>query len=152
MKIEDEIKQSAFSSEYNKAIVNIIFTANWLLSRHNKALKEFNISSQQFNILRILRGQYPKPASINLLTERMLDKMSNASRLVDKLQTKGLVERSTCPEDRRQVNVVISEKGLTLLKILDEKMKKDEASFSFIEPKEYETLNKILDHIRDANF
>ena len=85
MRIEDEIKQKSFKSKKEKALVNLVFTYNWIKEKRSKTYKEFGLSSQQFNILRILRGQHPNAASVKLLTERMLDKMSNASRLVDKL-------------------------------------------------------------------
>ena len=88
MKIEQEIQQTVFESEYQKANINLLFTASWLNQKSAKALKPFNISWQQFNILRILRGMGDKPATIKILTERMIDKMSNASRLVEKLKQK----------------------------------------------------------------
>ncbi|MBI5326346.1 MAG: MarR family transcriptional regulator [Ignavibacteriae bacterium] len=119
MRLEDEIMQKKFKSEYHKLLVNIIFTGNWLNGESIKFLKQFGISPQQYNLMRILRGRHPESASITLLTERMLDKMSNASRLVDKLKKKGLVERIECPQDRRQVEVTICDKGLKLLKEID---------------------------------
>lgn len=119
MEIEKEIKQPVFKDNYQKMILNVLFTAGWLENIHSAKLKPFGITHQQYNILRILRGQYPNPASVNLLIDRMLDKMSNASRLVEKLRIKGLVSRSECPVDRRQVDVLISDKGLALLKELD---------------------------------
>ncbi len=115
MKIEDEIRQKKFLNEYQKAHINILFTAAWLSQRTMKVLKPFGISTQQFNILRILRGTHPEPATIKLLTERMIDKMSNASRLVDKLVQKGLALRTESCLDRRRVDVNITPKGLELL-------------------------------------
>ncbi len=115
MRIEDEIQQKKFKSEYQKAHINILFTAAWLNQQNQQILKPLGISSQQFNILRILRGMHPQPASIKLLTERMIDKMSNASRLVDKLLAKDLVQRNESGADRRRVDVVITNKGLQLL-------------------------------------
>ncbi|MFQ5447919.1 MAG: hypothetical protein ACE5FF_13405 [Saprospiraceae bacterium] len=90
MRIEDEIKQSHFPNEFVKAHINVLYTAVWAGLAVSQSLKSFNISHQQFNVLRILRGRYPEPASIRDLTERMIDKSSNASRLVDKLVAKGL--------------------------------------------------------------
>lgn len=92
MKIEDAIKQSKFKNEYEKLVVNILYTAGWIELEISRIFKEYGITIQQYNILRILRGQYPKPATINMLIDRMIDKMSNASRLVDKLLAKKLVE------------------------------------------------------------
>ncbi len=88
MKIEDEIKQDKFKSEYQKLAINLIFTGNWINSKNAELLKPYKLTSQQYNLLRILRGQYPKPVTVNLLIERMLDKMSNASRIVDRLVKK----------------------------------------------------------------
>jgi DNA-binding MarR family transcriptional regulator len=148
MKIEDEIKQKQFKSEYQKAVINILFTSSWLNAANTKALRPYDITPQQFNILRILRGQFPNPATVSILQERMLDRMSNASRLVDKLKLKKLVERKECKKDRRQVDIVITEKGLTLLKDIDLSIKNFENILDEITPKEAEELNRILDKIR----
>lgn len=148
MEIGKEIKQSKFKNEHQKMIINLLFTSGWLEAKHACSLKPYGISSQQFNILRILRGQYPKPATVNLLIERMLDKNSNASRLVEKLRLKKFVERATCPEDRRAVNVIITKKGLHLLEELD----KNEISFlkelKNLSEKEAEQINSLLDKLR----
>lgn len=149
MKIGNEIKQTKFKSEYQKMLINILFTSGWLTSKHASQLKPYGISSQQYNILRILRGQHPKPATVNLLIDRMLDKNSNASRLVEKLRLKKLVERAICADDRRAVNVAITKKGLDLLIELDE----HEESFiskelKKISEKEAEQINLLLDKLR----
>lgn len=119
MTIEAEIKQSKFESEYHKLLVNLIYTTNWLALMHTKYCKRFGISSEQYNILRILRGQGSKPATINLLIDRMLNKASNASRLVEKLRLKGLIKRETSSIDRRSCEVIITAKGLQLLQRMD---------------------------------
>jgi DNA-binding MarR family transcriptional regulator len=146
--IGTEIKQQKFANDYQKAVINIMFTANWLQAEHSSTLKPFGISTQQFNLLRILRGQHPKPASVNLIIDRMLDKNSNASRLVEKLRLKGFVERSTCPEDRRAVNVIITKKGLELLAKLDANDNNFSKRFKHISEKEAEKLNQLLDKLR----
>ncbi len=148
MELEKEIHQTKFEHEHQKLMLNIIFTSNWLSLRHTQRLKPYGISPQQFNILRILRGQHPNSATVTLLTERMLDKSSNASRLVEKLRLKGLVDRCVCPEDRRAVNVLITEKGLQLLKELDkqgEAMRKDIQNLT---EEEARTINHLLDKMR----
>ena len=119
MDIGTEIKQSKFKTEYQKLGINLAFTASWLETFVARNLKAHKLTGPQYNVLRILRGQGKNPASINLLTERMIDKSSNASRLVDKLVAKDLVNRRECPTDRRQVDVVITKKGLDLLAKLD---------------------------------
>ncbi|HET8828653.1 MAG TPA: MarR family transcriptional regulator [Pelobium sp.] len=115
MEIQKEIQNAKFVDNYQKVSVNLIFTYNWLNSMIKGELGKSKITPQQFNILRILRGQHPKPATINIIKERMLDKMSDASRIVDRLVSKELVTRTVCERDRRAVDIVISDKGLRLL-------------------------------------
>jgi DNA-binding MarR family transcriptional regulator len=148
MKIEEEIKQKEFQSEYQKAVINILFTSGWLSSANSKALKPYDITPQQFNILRILRGQFPNPATVSILQDRMLDRMSNASRLVEKLKLKKLVDRKECKKDRRQVDIIITESGLSLLKEIDLNLKDFENIVEEISLKEAEELNRILDKMR----
>lgn len=148
MEIGKEIKQSKFKSEHQKMLINILFTSAWLSSKNSSSLKPFGISTQQFNILRILRGQHPKPATVNLLIDRMLDKNSNASRLVEKLRLKKLVERATCPEDRRAVNVLITQKGLNLLEEIDKQDSNFMKELKYLSEKEAEQINLLLDKLR----
>jgi DNA-binding MarR family transcriptional regulator len=149
MELEKEIHQTKFEHEYQKLMLNIIFTSNWLNLKHTQRLKPYGISPQQFNILRILRGQYPNSATVTLLTERMLDKSSNASRLVEKLRLKGLVDRCVCPEDRRAVNVKITQKGLDLLKTLDNQSDYMHRDLQQLSEEEARLVNRMLDRIRE---
>src|SRR6201992_3981330 len=119
MRIEEEIQRSKFEDNYHKAVINVTYTYGWLSNTFRCQFERYNLTQQQFNILRILRGQYPKPATINLLKERMIDKMSDASRIVDRLVQKGLVSRCTNNKDRRAVDIRISELGLDILGIMD---------------------------------
>lgn len=149
MKLEQEIQQEKFQSEYHKVHVNVLFTASWLNLQTTKLLKSYNISPQQFNILRILRGMHPEPASVKILTERMIDKMSNASRLVEKLKQKGLVEREASENDRRRVNVSITPQGLELLEKASHDIEKSiKSNLSNLSTSEASQLNKLLDKIR----
>lgn len=148
MKIEDEIKQKSFKSEYQKLAVNLLFTHGWLVSFQKKLFENHEITNAQFNILRILRGQYPNPVSINILKERMLDKMSDTSRLVERLRMKGLVDRKICKEDRRKSDVKITDKGLELLKNLDYIDDSFQNIFNKINIKEAKDLNNLLDKLR----
>lgn len=148
MKLEEEIHQKSFSNEYHKAIVNLIYTYNWVTEHQEKLFKPYNITSQQYNVLRILRGQYPKPATIKLIRERMLDKMSDASRIVEKLRVKGLVERTTCPSDRRNVDVVITREGLEILAGIDKYNHIMEERMSSLNEEEIRCLNDLLDKLR----
>ncbi|NEM98106.1 MarR family winged helix-turn-helix transcriptional regulator [Pontibacter burrus] len=149
MKIEEEIKQSAFKSEYHKAYINVLYTSNWLEQEQSKQFKPFGVTLPQYNVLRILRGQHPKPATISMIIERMLDKTSNASRIVDKLEAKELVTRKQCPEDRRTVDVLITDKALALLKQMDELDGGTKSGLRNLTEQEAETLNTLLDKIRD---
>jgi DNA-binding MarR family transcriptional regulator len=148
MKIEDEIKQKQFANPYQKLAVNILFTASWLQTQGARILKPYGITIQQYNVLRILRGQLPNPASVGLLQERMLDKSSNASRLVDKLLEKKLLERKICPNDRRQVDIRITESGLALLSELEVKMNVWDDQLKILSEKEVAELSDMLDKLR----
>ncbi len=148
MLLEKEIKQSKFKNEFQKLAVNIFYTHGWLANKHNEVLKEFDITAAQYNILRILRGQFPKPAPISLLKERMLDKMSDASRLVERLRTKKLLDRKICKEDRRRVNVLITQRGLDLLTTLDVYEKDSEKFLKNLSVAEAKKLNTLLDKLR----
>ncbi|QHL89484.1 MarR family transcriptional regulator [Nibribacter ruber] len=149
MKIEDEIKQSTFKDAFQKAYINIVYTANSLQLTQSTILKGYGITLPQYNILRILRGQYPKPATVNLLIERMLDKTSNASRIVDKLEAKQLVTRTQCPTDRRTVDILITEKGLQILQELDQAQQGNQHGIQNLTQQEAELLSNLLDKIRD---
>jgi len=152
MKLEEEIKQKKFDSEFHKLAVNLLFTGNWMHQRISTDLKRYGLTLQQFNVLRILRGQHPEPVTVNLLIERMLDKMSNASRIVDKLVSKELAERKTCPVDRRAVDVKITQKGLTLLKKIAEIVPEWEKAMKTVSFQEAKTLNGLLDKLRGKDY
>ncbi|MFT4847286.1 MAG: DNA-binding MarR family transcriptional regulator [Sediminicola sp.] len=149
MKIEEAIKQKRFKSEFEKLVVNIIYTSRWLEYEEGKLFRKYYVTLPQYNLLRILRGQYPEAASVNLLIERMLDKSSNASRIVETLRKKGLVDRKECKADRRKVDVIINEKGLEVLEAASNEMNilhKDHKKA--LTTKEAEQLNNLLDKLR----
>ncbi len=148
MRLEDEIQQYTFKNEYHKLSINLMLTGSWLNQLMKSWLDPFGLTKQQFNILRILRGQYPEPAKVSLLAERMLDKMSNASRLVEKLRLKGLVERTGCEHDRRAVDVKITQAGLDLLERIDATSEIYEKKFMTLSEKEARQLNRLLDKMR----
>ncbi len=150
--IGEEIKQEKFKSIFEKVMINLVFTTNWLNLRNSQLFKQYGISLQQFNVLRILRGQHKQPATINLISERMLDKSSNASRLVDKLVIKELVERKECPNDRRAVDILITDKGLEVLSRLDIVLKDfHQVVETKITKEEAQNLNELLNKIREQN-
>lgn len=148
MEIEKAIHQKEFSSDIERSIVNILYTGSWLSTIQLGALKTFEISLQQFNVLRILKGQHPKPATVNTLVARMIDKNSNASRIVEKLRSKGFVLRTTCPDDRRRVDVVITEAGIDMLSQCNEAMAKVQDEYDTLSPKEHKELNRLLNKLR----
>jgi len=115
MEIEEAIKQKQFKDPYERAMVNLLFTGSWLEYMQASVFKNHGLSLQQYNILRILKGQFPEPITVNMLIERMIDKSSNASRIVEKLRVKGLLERKICPDDRRRVDIFITEAGTDVL-------------------------------------
>ena len=151
MRLEDEIKQPTFQSQAQKAYLNILFTASWLSQRQLVAFRPLGLTSPQFNVLRILRGQHPKPATVALLIDRMLDKTSNASRIVDKLEEKHLVTRTVCPANRRAVDIRITEAGLRLLQQVDEEglANPNRNGFDKLSDDELRTLSELLDKLRD---
>ncbi|PSL47431.1 DNA-binding MarR family transcriptional regulator [Chitinophaga niastensis] len=143
--LEKLITQKAFENDNQRGLVSLIFVGNWITSRHQQFFKQYDITMQQYNILRILRGQHPKAASINVLKERMLDKMSDVSRLVERLRKADLVERKSCEMDRRAVDVRITAKGLDLLKVIDGEINRLDDTFKSLNEKEISQLNKLLD-------
>lgn len=147
MKLETEIS-SKFDNTYHKVVVNILYTHGWITSILRERLGQHKVTLQQFNILRILRGQHPNPATINLLKERMLDKMSDASRIVDRLVQKELVSRTVNTTDRRAVDILITEKGLQLLREIDKDLLGADVVQQNISEDEAEKLNNILDKLR----
>ena len=148
MSIETDIKQSNFKSPYVKAMVNIFYTNSWLQTVQMEIFKPYDLTIPQYNVLRILRGQYPDPITVIAIIERMMDKMSNASRLVDKLLLKGLAMRTECPNDRRAVDVKITKKGLDLLIELDILQDSWENNLKGLSEEEALQLSDLLDKIR----
>jgi DNA-binding MarR family transcriptional regulator len=148
VKLEDEIKQKSFASPYHRMVVNIMFTGNWVQKELSAQLRPFGISLQQHNVLSILRGQHPEPSTLGLIQERMLDRMSNATRLVDKLMEKGLVDRCLCPENRRKVDIVITAAGLDLLRQTDVIFREIPNRYAKLTAEEATLLGQLLDKLR----
>lgn len=149
MGLEEDIKQTkAFKSQRHKALVNIIYTQAWLRDKLGTSLKPFGLTNQQYNVLRILRGSSPKPLSTSCIRSRMLDKMSDVSRIVDRLHKKGWVSKVVCAGDKRKVDIVISEEGLQVLDKIDVENEMEDV-FSNLTEQDAEQLNQILDKVRD---
>lgn len=149
MKLEDEIKQKAFKNPYQKLMVNILYTGSWLQFMESGFLKEYKLTLPQFNVLRILRGKHPEPVTVNDIIDRMLDKSSNASRIIDKLAAKNLAERRVCKKDKRAVDVMITRNGLKILMEIDKEIPKWEKKLRTITSAEAVNLNNLLDKLRN---
>lgn len=148
MSLEKEIKQEKFQNEFEKVAVNILFTASWLYNMNAARLKPHAITPEQYNVLRILRGSHPKALMLADVTCRMIDKNSNATRLVEKLRQKGLLKREICENNRRQVDISITEKGLLTLKKVDAEAESWVETLKGITKTEALELNRILDKLR----
>ena len=149
MGLEKDIRSSKFRNEYHKAIVNIVFTNNWIMERNKEVFERGDITPHQYNILRILRGA-KEPLSTLQIRQRMLDKMSDTSRIVDRLLKKELVKKVVRATDKRLVDVTITQKGLDLLDSLDKYNDELDSVLNNITPQEVSTLNDLLDKIRHA--
>ena len=148
MQLQKETLTTRFESIHHQAIVNVWHTSNWCTERLKQTIVPFEVTTQQFNILRILRGQNPNPATINLLKSRMLDKMSDTSRIVDRLVQKGLVVKESNAVDKRAVDIKISDKGLELLELMDQEVSLSVIISSNLTEQEAITLNDLLDKMR----
>jgi DNA-binding MarR family transcriptional regulator len=150
MGIEQDIQQAKFRNPQQKAAINLIYTLSWIRDKTKCIFEAEDITPQQFNILRILRGSFPDPLSTLQIRERMLEKMSDTSRIVDRLIAKGLVKKLTCKNDRRLVDVIISDKGKKLLERLDARQDEIDGVLGKLSEKDANILSDLLDKIRDG--
>ena len=148
MGIERDIHQEHFRNDYQKAIINLIYTFNWVRDQLQEPLADHHLTMQQYNILRILRGAR-QPISTLQIREIMLDKMSDTSRIVDRLIVKELVKKTTCKRDKRLVDVVITDKGLDLLKGLENYSLEIDKVLGNLSETEAKQLNLLLDKVRE---
>lgn len=151
MSIENEIQQAKFRNPHQKAAINLIYTVAWMRDKTKCIFEAEDITPQQFNILRILRGSFPQPLSTLQIRERMLEKMSDTSRIVDRLITKGLVKKLVCKNDRRLVDVIISDKGKKLLERLDARQDEIDGVLNNLSEKDANILSDLLDKLRDGD-
>ncbi|WP_025761747.1 MarR family winged helix-turn-helix transcriptional regulator [Dyadobacter tibetensis] len=150
MSIENDIKQKTFRNPYQKMAINLVYTSNWLLYRQSELFKEYDLTLQQYNVLRILRGQQGRPIRVSDISERMLDKSSNTSRLVDKLLLKNYAERSLCANDRRAVDVIITKQGMEVLEQIDPRVEEWENKLNVITEEQALMLSDMLDLLRES--
>jgi MarR family transcriptional regulator, 2-MHQ and catechol-resistance regulon repressor len=149
MSIEEDIKSTVKLQNYQKTVINLVYTSNWMKEKSKGFYKDYDISSEQYNVLRILRGQKGNPANLSTIQERMLNKMSNTTRLIDKLIKKELVIRQSCESNRRKIEIYITKKGLTLLAELDSIVDSNNKELTKnLNTNELEKLNTLLDKLR----
>ncbi|GIV27549.1 MAG: MarR family transcriptional regulator [Bacteroidia bacterium] len=151
-RLEDEIKQRSFKSQQEKVLVNLIYTYNFFEHKFEELLKQFDITPQQYNILRILKGQYPNSISLNEIKNRMLDRNSDVSRIVERMRKKTLLTRTTNPKNRRAVEIKITSKGIELLNSIEPYLKKYHDMLSHMSENELKNLNELLDKLRSTTF
>jgi DNA-binding MarR family transcriptional regulator len=147
MKIEDEIQQQKFRNAQQKAVINLLYTSSWLLGKQQEFFKSFNITPQQFNILRILKGQLPASTSATEIKSRMLDKNSDVSRLLDRLVAKQFITRRICEKDKRSADVCLTETGICLLREIDKRQLQLD-TLLLLNDEEAHWLSDMLDKIR----
>lgn len=145
--IEELIKQSKFESEHHKSLISLLYLTNAITADQQQYFKQYDITPQQYNVLRILRGQLPNPATVNLIRDRMLDKSSDVSRIVERLRKAELIERLTCEKDRRAVDVIITKKGLKLLAKIDETNPSSKNAFAVLSEAEVKQFNELVDKV-----
>lgn len=148
MDFAEEIKQKKFEDEFHKAQLNLVYTANWFQIKTKAVFKPFEITTQQYNVLRILKGKHPKSCSAGEILEVMIDKSPDLTRLVDRLINKQLVDRCVCPDNRRKLDIIITKKGIELLKKINPIVKREFAKLNKLNKKEAIELSRILDKMR----
>jgi DNA-binding MarR family transcriptional regulator len=147
-RIEDEIKQSKFRSEGQKLIINLIYTYNQISGQMATLLQPHGLTMQQYNILRILKGQYPNPSTNNLVKDRMLDRNSDVTRLIDRMIRNGLVTRTSCEKDRRRVDILITQQGLDVLDAIQAQETDLDVIALRLPEEEQRVMNDMLDRLR----
>jgi DNA-binding MarR family transcriptional regulator len=150
MGLEDEIKQKKFDSEYHKLVLNLVYTYNWIEQPMKALISKYNITTPQYNILRILKGSFPKPLSPQDIKAVMLHKKSDLTRMLDRLVSKDLIDRKICPSNRRKMDIVIREEGIELLNKLNPELRAitDDQIADHISEKEAKIANDLIDKLR----
>ncbi len=148
MKLEDEIKTTKFQGEIHKAHLNILVSAAWLRTRIIASLKPFGLTSEQYNVLRILRGQSNSGIRVKDITHRMLERNSNTTRIIDRLEAKGLAQRLESERDRRERTIVLTDEGFAMLEEIDKHWEKHSPHQSVLVDAEAKLLNELLDKMR----
>ena len=150
MKIEEELKQDKFRSNVHKALVNIMFTNSWITDRFRVVFKNYNLTAQQYNVLRILRGGYPEAMNPNQIKAVMIDKNPDLTRLCDRLVVLGYIDRCVNDENKRKMNIRINDKGLEILNDIDPVMNTVQSELLGLNEEEALQLSDLLDKFRDS--
>lgn len=148
MRLEEEIHQKKFRNDRQKAMVNLLFTYNWLTRRIKEYLAEYDISLPQYNVMRIIHGAHPQPLTTSVIATRMLDKASDASRIVERLYKKGWVEKKICQSDKRLVDVILTEKGLKLMQQMNDTNDNLDQIMDNLSERDTQIMNDLLDKMR----
>jgi len=148
VKLEEAIKTDRFESETHKATLNIMYTAYWLKTHVSGVLKEYGITTEQFNVLRILKGKHPEQMCVKEIGSRMIEKSSNVPRIVDRLVEKKLVKRTASKEDKRETIISLTEKGLSLLLAISNLVERVTREISGIDESDAKKLNELLEKLR----
>lgn len=148
MRLEEEIRTSKFQNEIHKAHINIIFSAGWLRGRINASLKPFGLTQEQFNVMRIVRGAMPEGVRVKDITRRMLERSSNTTRIIDRLELKGLLQRLQSARDRRERAIELTAEGIALLEIIERDWEKNTPHYTTLTTQEAAQLNELLDKMR----
>ena len=151
MNIEQELQMQHFESDEQKAYLNVLFTASWMKSRINQWLKDYDLTHEQLNVLRIVRGQHSKPVCVRDISERMIDRNSNTTRIIDKLEVKSLLRRSQSEEDRREMVIVLTDRGKELLKKVDAGFRDTDFRLAALTQAEAQVLSALLDKMRELS-
>jgi DNA-binding MarR family transcriptional regulator len=149
MNIEQELQMKRFESDEQKAHLNVLFTASWIRNRINQWLKDFDLTHEQFNVLRIIRGQKSKPVCVRDISERMIDRNSNTTRIIDKLEAKNLVRRTQSEEDRREMVIFLTDEGKEVLKKVDMSFRNANFRLTSLTNAEAQLLSALLDKMRE---
>lgn len=148
MEFEKVIRQSKFESGFQKAIINLFYTSNCFRDAHLTIFSKYHIQSQHFNVLRILKGKHPDPVSPGYIKEVMLDKGRDLTRLIDKLQSMGWVHRHICPENKRKMNITLTESGYNTVVTITTKVNEMDERLAILTDEEYHLLSDLLDKMR----
>jgi DNA-binding MarR family transcriptional regulator len=150
MNIEQELQMKRFESDEQKAYLNVLFTASWMKNRINQWLKDYDLTHEQLNVLRIVRGQRAKPVCVRDISERMIDRNSNTTRIIDKLEAKNLVRRTQSEEDRREMVIILTDTGKEVLKKVDVGFRDTNFRLAALTGAEAQVLSALLDKMREV--